>query len=134
MKIFKILPFLLIAISAISCNKSDDDRLPQDQYDLRFQKCIQINDSDYSLCFDKIDDSRCPKDMECFWSGVANVGLTLKSINDESFFTLHTLNSSRKDTLIDGLKIELIDVLPYPEANRNYAESDYHVIVKVVEE
>jgi len=68
-----------------------------------------------SLRVQKISDSRCPKGVICEWPGFVPVQLHLTTKNGQYDFTLEPSSIAFKnDTVIEGIKYQLIDVLPYP--------------------
>ena len=72
---------------------------------------------DLSLRVNSVNDSRCPIGLSCFWQGYVSVQLflTTKSGNyDFSLSTLHVPTYLKVDTVIEGMKYRLTDVLPYP--------------------
>ena len=71
---------------------------------------------DLSLRVENINDSRCPTGVNCVWEGNASIQLHLTTQNGQYDFTLDTNPSSmfKTDTLIEGIKYKLVDVLPYP--------------------
>jgi len=69
-----------------------------------------------SLRVENVNDSRCPMYATCVWAGTASVQFHLTTANGEYNFVLDTYlgGSFKNDTIIEGIKYELIDVLPYP--------------------
>ena len=65
--------------------------------------------------------------MECIWEGNAQVRFKLISQgNYQYLFSLNT-NLSPVDTLIEVFRIEMINVLPYPELDETIEQEDYKV-------
>lgn len=77
--------------------------------------------------FDSIEDSRCPLDVICIWEGNGRAKIHLEQSGIKSAFWLNTFDHFLKDTLISGLRYELIDIFPYPESNKEYSLEDYSV-------
>jgi len=69
-----------------------------------------------SLRVGYINDSRCPEGAMCSWEGNASVEFHLTTKREKYDFTLdtHRPPNFKNDTVIEGVKYELIDVLPYP--------------------
>ena len=84
--------------------------------------------------FDVPADSRCPAMASCVWAGDAAVTLGLR-VGDRgpSYpLTLHTAATLRmdQDTLL-GLRIRLLEVLPYPQTFDSIPRDQYRVRVRV---
>ena len=116
---------LLIIISAIalmanSCSKSDIE-LKEGILEIYLNQCAKgnIGGTDLILCMDSIiEDSRCPTDVVCVWEGRGVVKFSLTENNQTYPFALSTKalpNSYQKDTVLQGYKIELLALHPYPE-------------------
>ena len=69
---------------------------------------------DLSLRVDNLNDSRCPIGVVCVWEGTASVEFHLTTTNGQYDFTLDTHPNFTNDTIIENMKYQLIDVLPYP--------------------
>jgi len=71
-----------------------------------------------SLHIEYINDSRCPSEAICIWGGNAYVRFHLTTSKGAYDFTLDTNQSvadNKIDTVIEGIKYKLLDVLPYPK-------------------
>jgi hypothetical protein len=69
------------------------------------------------LCLTKIEDSRCCSLCYCVWAGVAKASFTLSLKGQDIPFELATMNmlpTYKNDTLVQGYKIKLVNVYPYP--------------------
>lgn len=69
-----------------------------------------------SLRVENIGDSRCPVGANCIWEGNAAVEFQLITKNENYTFTLdtHSPPGFNNETVIEGFKYQLLDVLPYP--------------------
>lgn len=129
--------FLLVLI--YSCSKEDHSI---GQYDLEVDKnvklgigkCLEIVDKDYEICLLSINDSRCPSGGKCVWEGDAVVELNLKTNSKNQSFSLHTHPNFQKDTVINNLKIELLNVFPYPDLNTAVDQKDSYAELIISEE
>jgi hypothetical protein len=117
--------FLLFAClaTAISCNKSSQDssvtsaakNSTDGGYTIPLNQCItQIFGTDVvQVCFDEvISDSRCPRKVQCIWAGEATVQLTVSVNGSPSTIQLSTMSPS--SAVVDGFRIDFIDLIPYP--------------------
>jgi hypothetical protein len=79
------------------------------------------------ICFDEVvSDSRCPSGAQCVWAGAARVRLKYEKPNEKSvIFDLNTIQGGRSDTIIDGFKFSLLNVLPYPSLGYAIEQKDY---------
>lgn len=69
-----------------------------------------------NVCLDSLNDSRCPFNALCIWSGVAIVKLTVTGHAVHSF-RMSTIKSGfypPTDTIIENHRFQLTKVLPYP--------------------
>ncbi|MCL1932864.1 MAG: hypothetical protein FWF53_03485 [Candidatus Azobacteroides sp.] len=77
-----------------------------------------VENSEYglSLQVENINDSRCPTGGVCVWEGNASVELQLITQKGKYNFTLDTHSPPifKNDTVIEGFRYELRNVLPYP--------------------
>ena len=81
---------------------------------------IALTDADLQLTFTQVlEDSRCPKQVDCFWSGRIIIEITVQQ-GDEAPQTIalqtSTAPSEKKDTVeVLGYTIFLENVDPYPD-------------------
>lgn len=75
-------------------------------------------------------DSRCPIGVTCVWEGDAEVRLHLAAAGAEAEVVLHTALDPRS-SVIDGLELKLLDVLPYPLYDTSTDPSETEVVVRV---
>jgi hypothetical protein len=79
----------------------------------------------FSIRLDSIYDSRCPKPLKCFLAG--NVRLKFVFISnkgDKTNFVLNSLDSNQY-VLINGYKISLRNLMPYPTTTYLIQQKDY---------
>ncbi len=109
------------------CDKYDSEELTlNDTLELKYSELYCNSKYGFRLSFDSLSDGRCPIGVWCIWEGTARINLTVQSPGkDIHTFTLFTHSSFLNDTMVDGIRYELIDLLPYPEIDRNYQEEDY---------
>ena len=93
---------------------------------LKYNELYCNPEYEFQLSFDSISDSRCPIGAVCFWEGNASIRFIVQAIgNDSNTFRLNTNGKFLTDTVINGLRYELIDLLPYPEVDMDYQLDDY---------
>lgn len=80
-----------------------------------------FKDQEMNVTFVKIgEDSRCPKDVNCIWAGVALVELNVMgTYTRPSTIKLATIDDAAKgysrSAIFNGYKISLQELNPYPE-------------------
>ena len=120
MKTLFILLTVTITAMAHSCSKSGDKRLAEGTLELKLHESASgnLNGDKVKLTFDAVvSDSRCPANAMCIWQGAATATFSFTKNSDTHRFNLSTITMEptyKKDTLIEGYKIEFIHLLPYP--------------------
>jgi hypothetical protein len=132
----KILPALLVlSISTLfACKKNKEER---SQYPfINLNDCISKTyaHDKVNLCFEEvIADTRCPEGMFCVWEGAAIAKFIFTKDNNNHLLALCTnaLNLPvSKDTVVDGYRVEFVDLKPYPKHFR-IPERTYRAEVKI---
>ena len=75
---------------------------------------LEVVGRENEICLKLINDSRCPSDGVCIWEGDAVAEFLFKFNGESKSFSLHTNNEFKQDTFFNGLRIRLMDVIPYP--------------------
>ena len=86
------------------------------------------SDPDISIRFDSVlSDSRCPKGVVCFWAGNARARFIFSINTDTTNFILNTHGGLhlRSDNLINGYRIKLLKLDPYPDISHPIQQKDY---------
>jgi len=131
---------VLLTVFLLGCNKNSD---VNDQYNLsantivtlKYKECIDISDFGFKICLDSIlNDSRCPSGVVCVWEGDAQVGFSIKKADEIKLFRLHTQRNFQRDTTINGFKISLESLTPYPADGSAIDQKDYSAEIKVIDE
>ena len=120
MKTFLI--FLAVATVSLgsSCSKSGNKRLTEGTIELKLHESAEgnLNGKFVKLGFDAVvSDSRCPANAICVWQGAATATFSLSKNGSNHRFNLSTITMEpnyKKDTIIEGYKIEFMNLLPYP--------------------
>ncbi len=138
--IFGVFVFLLSAILYSGCDNCNcfcaaydaEDLKLNDTIELRYRELYCNSEHEFRLSFDSLGDGRCPIGAYCIWEGNAQVDFILKQEGrSEQIFTLNTHNNFLNDTVVNGIRFELIDMLPYPVVDTDYQLDDYilHILV-----
>jgi hypothetical protein len=123
----KVIIILFVIIS--SCNKAEVVLTSPDLY---LNTCVsrRINIESINICFSGLNDSRCPIDATCVWSGEARATFTFIHNNKFHTITLSTLTYA-SDTLVDGYKFHLVNILPYPSISFPSPLSQIHAELEI---
>ena len=86
-----------------------------------------------SIRVDSIFDSRCPTGSQCYWAGIASVQFNLTTKEGEYDFSFYGIRGCHSiyysDMVIEGIKYQLIDVLPYPVDGEQQPEKTVKILV-----
>ena len=94
---------------------------------------MRFPDRNLYLTLDTIyDDSRCPMNAQCIWAGAYEVGINLTSGDNIQRLKLGTYPGQAADTLLHGIEINVLDLLPYPDILKPTAPEDREVKVGLV--
>lgn len=134
MKSIIVLIFLLL-IYASGCTNDMNQISADKTFELDYKQIKYFPDHTASITFDSVlNDSRCPNGAQCVWAGNAEVKFIYSAGTQNSAFILNTLNTFRTDTLINGYRIKLIRLNPYPQMGFPIKQSEYSAEVKVTKE
>ncbi len=136
--------FLCIVILFASCKKestNEPQNEPPPPYTLLYGQVITIKSLSLELGFrDVTDDSRCPKEVMCYWEGIAHSSLWIKSSGSDTIFVTASIRGycERKDTTrhiavdTSGFRITLMQLDPYPVHTTTHPKSDYSALVNII--
>lgn len=98
-----------------------------------YAKTVEIKDA-ISLKVSNVEDSRCPKNVQCPWAGLVNVSLNVSDKSASKDIKIEfSAKSSKGEAELNGQKyiFEIKDVTPYPETTGTVDKSKYKVILVV---
>lgn len=136
-EILKKLSVILISIIVFGCQTSNNEDLSSlnDPVVINIDTCFDNADKEMRVCLESVtDDSRCPTGVVCVWEGDAVANLTIKTKNEINSFQLHTNNRFQNETVLQGYRIKLLSVSPYPSANSQIDQKDYSTEISVVKD
>jgi hypothetical protein len=129
---------ILLAVSSFllfSCKKNL--QLGSSSF-ISWNDCSETRSDQIKICFDSLlEDSRCPKGAMCFWQGRAVAKFSFTVNKDQRTITLATFappGFTPTDTILLGYKIELVNMRPYPELNKNHNASEYRAELKITKQ
>ncbi len=83
-----------------------------------------------------VEDSRCPKNTNCFWAGQIKVKFTVvyeSKVEKDFVLTLRDDRPRESKALVNGYVFEMHTADPYPEAEKKIEPEDYVVSIVVKE-
>lgn len=98
------------------------------EFNLPLGKTAILKDSELELRFAEVlEDSRCPLYANCIWEGQVRIKLELirsgKPLTLE--FTRKGQETKPLTEVIDGLRLTVLSVSPYPEAGKTIKPEEY---------
>jgi hypothetical protein len=127
-----------------NCNKKSVEQVVAD-YDVTFEmdksfdlslsaKACNLKENICIVLDSVFDDTRCPTGLNCVWEGNAKMRFKIKTDTSYSFFHLDTQPNSdlyHHDATVNGYKISLVELKPYPKVNTGIKLTDYAVTIEV---
>jgi hypothetical protein len=122
-----------------SATSVTDDKISAtmgETFELAINDIAYIESADLLVHFVNVtEDSRCPSDVQCIWAGQVTVVIELRqnSTNTELGNLSLTMSgaSNPPTSTIEGYKIKLLRVDPYPISTRPLQISDYRVTLLI---
>lgn len=126
---------LLMALVLVSCldfmtNSSDEKEeevvLNQSKYEIKFGETINTQNIGKVSFTDVLEDSRCPKDVECVWEGNLKISLEI----DGNKYELNTALEP-KSIVVNDLKISIYEALPERISTIENEKEEYKITLMV---
>jgi hypothetical protein len=128
---------IFILLLMVSCQKGMDNNsfIFNQTFGIKYGESKNNTYSGIIIKLDSVlNDSRCPSDGICVWAGNAEVRFIYSTSKEQVSFVLNTLSSFRTDTLINGYRIKLIALTPYPKIAGSIKQSDYKADIEILKE
>ena len=130
----RLTTLLVCLLAATACDESPTG--PTATVDQRFTLSVgetaSIEGRTLKLRFEGVTgDSRCPADAVCIQGGDAVVKVQASGDGGSASLELHTGDSSRASVTYGGVRVELVELQPYPFSSRTIAQSDYRATLLV---
>jgi hypothetical protein len=133
---------LILGLALVACHTEQAAANPLEinlnqVFTLKGGQEAMINGEDLRLRFDKVlEDSRCPKMVECFWTGQARIALlvepTGRGETTLEFNTNPAPDLNNQTARLDEYTITMKSLEPYPQiANESLALEDYRATLTV---
>lgn len=121
----------LLAVTACDEGVSGPTVSIDQRFTLAPGEVASIASTDVRLQFLRVTgDSRCPADAVCIQGGDAIVEVRASGQGAATTLELHTGDGSRASAPYGGLRIELVELQPYPFSSRTIAEGDYRATLR----
>ena len=125
---------MLCLFLAIACDEKNPigPTVPFDrQFVLAPGEVVSIEGTVVRMRFEEVtSDSRCPIDAFCLTAGDAVVGIRFFDENESSRYELHTSDPVRKETTHRNVRVELVELRPYPISSRRTDPAAYRSTFK----
>lgn len=118
-----------ITTSKTSDNINENESQTQQIFKLNEGETRFLKNEEMNLTFVKVvEDSRCPKDVNCIWSGVGVVELKIMgTYTRPSTIKISTIDDAEKgyskSAIFNGFKISLQELNPYPKNSTSKEEN-----------
>ena len=122
------------AILATACGSPARPTTPVDaRVTVPLGQTATIPSAGVSVRFDSVvEDSRCPADANCVWQGRAVVKLTVIAASRPVGIELGSDPEPARAVAVNGLRLEWMQLDPYPFASRPTQPGDYRLTINVV--
>lgn len=125
---------LAILLLAAGCGNPPVIKVsPGQEFSLAISQRAEITGENLTVTLkDVSEDSRCPKNVVCFWEGRAVCNLTVQNagVTSELVLTQPGLTAAPTIQEYQGYQYSF-GVEPYPEAGTSIAKSDYRLVMSV---
>jgi hypothetical protein len=121
---------LAAALAGGGCASADDsagEEKPVTSATTNGETTLKVGEKSGGMTFTAVTaDSRCPRSVQCVWAGDATVVIT----GADGPHELH-VNAEPKSATIDGTRVELVRLDPYPEQPGKIDSGLYQAIIKL---
>ena len=88
----------------------------------------EIRESGLEITFNKvIEDSRCPKGVECVWAGNGKVEISIHFPGEDPRIMEINTNLEPKEVMAGKYRIRILELQPYPEKDQQIPPEDYRI-------
>jgi len=110
------LSMLALGVLVSSCKKNSEPQTGSLKITLKQCGQIHLGGRNVNICFNSVEDGRCPWPMECFWEGVAKASFTINEGSRSRSFNLGTTpvyEGYPQETEVFGYKIRFVALRPF---------------------
>jgi hypothetical protein len=128
-----LLVLCLLAATGCDENSPTGPSVPlNERFTLAPGEVAAVRDVDVGVQFVRVSgDSRCPADALCIQGGDAIVHVRIADDSGAAAYELHTGDASRAAAAHRGIRVELVELQPYPFSSRTIAPEDYRATLMV---
>lgn len=131
MHLFLLLFCLLLATACDEKSPAAPSVPLNERFTLAPGQSAAVEEAGFIVEFRRVTgDSRCPADAVCIQGGDAIVHVRV-SDDTQADYELHTGDSSRASAMHRQVRIELVELQPYPFSSRTIAPDDYRATLTV---
>lgn len=112
---------------------SKEEKVPPLEIKLGVGESQQINEVEITF-LRVIEDSRCPKDVDCVWAGEAKIKVLVKEKGTEAVEKELVFNSIGKAIVLcktESVAIKAVRLSPYPETSMAISKRVYYLELEV---
>ena len=126
-----IISLILLLLNTCSHSNSPSSVKLNQPFEIKFQESVNLKTDKVKIRFVSVlQDSRCPKTVQCIVAGKANIELELKTSQKTQSIQLTTDPASNEATY-GQFKIKLIDVSPYPDSAEKIESTRYVATLEI---
>ncbi len=130
MKNFLSLLFLALVLAAAQTAFAQAPK--QVQLGIGQQKTVVAGDKFRIKFISVLEDSRCPRDVKCIWSGNAKIKVQVTMVGGPAkTFEFNTTTGGPLGGQLDSYSINLVSLTPHPNGNRKIRQRDYRATISV---
>lgn len=119
------------------CVAKRGDANLDEEFNLKFGEVVLIKNENLKIEFLNVfEDSRCPSDVQCIWTGQVKISLSVHK-NDQKNLGVYEFTMQAGSPVvqnIEGYAIKLISVNPYPVSTKKIEKSEYSLTLFVSKE
>lgn len=124
--------FGLTLVTAPGCSSSAPTAPVGETFTLGIGGRVSIVGTPLVLTFQRlVEDSRCPPDVTCVWSGNARIELDVRIGTEHTAVLLNTHVDAR-EAIVDVFRITLVELTPPPPSNVTVGDDYYKATLRVV--
>ena len=119
---------LMTCIALLGAGKSapEEDMPLNHEFDLKIGRTAVVKAAGLSVTFQEVtEDSRCPQGVDCIWAGNATVRIKLSGSHTASTSVDLKTELEPKSKQVDGYRITLVKLRPYPKNEHTIRKEDY---------
>ena len=136
MKLSIIISFIAVVVLITACSKTNS-QLKEGYLPVTKCQAFNVGGGTLTVCLDSVlNDSRCPSNSICVWQGLATARFSVRENNKAHTITLATRNFGfyRRDTIVEGFRIEFINLGPQRKDETPVNYNDYIAELKVTKQ